>query len=48
MIVHSVGIEQKKSMICGRMVWKMREDRAIGPDNRSKMKDKSGQQMDRG
>jgi hypothetical protein len=42
MIVHSDGIEQRKMMICGRMVWKTREDRAMRPDDRSKEKDKWG------
>jgi hypothetical protein len=48
MIVHSDGVEQRKSMICERTIWKMREDRAMGLDNRSKTIDKLGRQMDLG
>jgi hypothetical protein len=33
MIVHSDGVEQRKSMIHERMMWKMREDRAMGLDD---------------
>jgi hypothetical protein len=36
MIVHCDGVEQRKTTIRGRMVWKMREDRAMGPNDRTK------------
>jgi hypothetical protein len=41
-IVYSDGVEQRKSTIRMRLVWKMREDRAMEPDDQRNMKDKWG------
>jgi hypothetical protein len=41
-IVYSDGVEQRKSTIRMRLVWKMREDQAMEPDDQRNMKDKWG------